>query len=454
MTAAVVNVICLLIISVSLSTPSGLGQLYERQLQTLSEVISGPAKGKSLALHLDTVLPPDVVLAVLGFEAIRRTPHLTLSLGMNCSHIPKPLQETANRVSTCGFSSSPSLLHVLLLLTPRPEVIQTLWLHWKPRNLLIFSLGSPLSADVLQDKALSGVEKLAFIGYIFGMAEERPDTLGVYTMLPFSSTGVQFIGLWKSETFNKWEALFPDRFPSFEGYTFQVASFFRNPPYLYSSAANPEEGKGGDLQIFKAMANKLNYSYTLTQSAPDGKWGVIENGLWVEGKAACSCPALGRCRSGSASVALLNNGGFLTKLVLLTPGDMLDQIRQRLDLFDNVNEALDADDEWYLVNERLYSGRLVWYFPKNTPWKQKFDQNIQRLNYFGLINHWFEVEFAEWVKDNVDKKDWSGGGREGPSPSLAMRHLQGVFYILVVSWIVSGIILLFELFTHCQTSKL
>ncbi|XP_063867358.1 uncharacterized protein LOC135104184 [Scylla paramamosain] len=173
-------------------------------------------------------------------------------------------------------------------------------------------------------------------------------------------------------------------------------------------------------------------------------------------------------------VALLNNGGFLAQLVLLTPGDMLDQIRQKLDLFNNLNEALKAvkerrhafiadetttkltimqqmqDDEWYLVNERLYSGRLVWYFPKNTPWKQKFDQNIRRLNYFGLITHWFEVEFAEWVKDNVNKKVRRGDGREGPAPSLTMRHLQGVFYILGVAWIVSGAVLLLELFTQYQ----
>ena len=282
MTATVITISCLLVIAVSLSTPSGLGHLYEMQLQALSEVISGPAKGKSLALHLDTALPAEVGRIILGFEAIRRTPHLiTLSLGLNDSHILNPIQETAGRASPCSFSFAPSLLHVLLWVTSRPEVIQTLWFHWKPRNLLIFSLGSTLGAEVLQDKALSGVEKLAFIGYIFGMEEQSPDALGVYTILPFSSSSVQLIGPWKSETFKKWETLFPDRFPSFEGYTFEVASFFRNPPYLYSSAANPEVGKGGDLQIFKAMANKLNYSYTLTQSAPDCKWGVIENGSWV-----------------------------------------------------------------------------------------------------------------------------------------------------------------------------
>ena len=91
--------------------------------------------------------------------------------------------------------------------------------------VVIVSLESSPGADVLRDEALNGVEKLALIGHLSAEADRGPDTLGVYTVLPFSG-GVQLLGPWRRESFSSWEALFPDRFQSFEGYTFQVASFF------------------------------------------------------------------------------------------------------------------------------------------------------------------------------------------------------------------------------------
>ena len=62
----------------------------------------------------------------------------------------------------------------------------------------------------------------------------------------------------------------------------------------------------------------------------------------------------------------------------------------------------------------------------------------------------FEVEFAEWVKDNVERKRRRGSGSEGPAPPLTLQHLQGVFYILGLAWVASGTVLLIELFVHRQ----
>ncbi|XP_050734074.1 uncharacterized protein LOC127007315 [Eriocheir sinensis] len=245
----------------------------EGQLQVLSDVLSGPARGKPLTLHLDTTLPADVQRAVMGLEVVRRTPHLTLTLSLSDSRWQSMLGG-----SSFIFSK---MLHVLLWFTPRPELLQSLWLYWKPRNLLLFSLGPSPGTDLLRHEALSGVENVALIGHLSAQADPRLDALWVHTVLPFSPGGVQLLGPWRREAFASWEALFPDRFPSFEGYTFHIATWFFDPPFLYNKPSAPDVGIGYYRHLLKAISSKLNFTYTLTREPPDLKWGVIENGSWV-----------------------------------------------------------------------------------------------------------------------------------------------------------------------------
>ena len=251
-----------------------------RQLQVLDDVVSGPARGRPLALHLDETLPADMQRAVLGVEAVRRTPHLTLSLGLNNSHWLWQEQEVAASILPL-ISSSYFLFHVVLWLTPRPELLQALWLQWKPRNLLFFSLGSYPGADVLGDEALSGVENLALIGQLSAEADPSRADLGLYSMLPFAG-GVHLLGPWEYESFNSWAALFPDRFSSFEGYIFHLATYLNDPPFAYEyKSATGTLGRGSTLKTLDSISHTLNFTYTLTRTSPDLKWGVIENGSWV-----------------------------------------------------------------------------------------------------------------------------------------------------------------------------
>ena len=47
----------------------------------------------------------------------------------------------------------------------------------------------------------------------------------------------------------------------------------------------------------------------------------------------------------SCRVALWNNGGFLSQLVLHSSGALWDQLREKLDLFDNLDDTLTALQE-------------------------------------------------------------------------------------------------------------
>lgn len=244
----------------------------EVPLRVLGEVVSGPARGRPLVLHLDASLSADVRRAVGELEAVRGTPHVTLSLGHN------PGWQAAATANVALSDGSSYLLHVVLWLEQHHIMLHKLCRLWQPRNLLLFTLGqSSGGATVLRHEALSGVERLALIESLSG----GDDALGVYASLPFSHGGVQLLGPWRPEIFTDWEVLFPYRFPSFEGYTFHLATFFKDPPFLYSTAAAPERGRGMATWILDAMAAKLNFSYTLTKQSPDLKWGIIENDSWV-----------------------------------------------------------------------------------------------------------------------------------------------------------------------------
>ncbi|XP_050706165.1 uncharacterized protein LOC126991447 [Eriocheir sinensis] len=256
---------CLLLVS-------GTSAAGEGHLQVLSEVVSGPARGRPLALHLDPALPADVRWAVVGVEAMRSTPHLTLTLDF--SHSRRQAAPPGDL-----FSSS-AVLHVVLWLTPRPELLQALWLHWKPRNLLLFSLGPSSGTDLLRHEALSGVENVALIGHLSAQADSRPDALGVYTVLPFSPGGVRLLGPWRREAFASWEALFPDRFLSFEGYTFHIASRFIREPFLYLNKINPKKAEGVSVEILKVLCSKLNFTCSTTADSIGSNWSGISKGTW------------------------------------------------------------------------------------------------------------------------------------------------------------------------------
>ncbi|KAG0710439.1 Glutamate receptor ionotropic, delta-1 [Chionoecetes opilio] len=279
--AAISCLLKLILVSGTVYTVASGNQLHDRQLQVLGEVVSGPARGRPLTLHLDAALPADVQQAVLEVEAVRRAPRLTMSLSLNHSHGQLSWHEAAAASLPRVASSSSSMLHVVLWFTPQPELLQALWHHCKPRNLLLLNMGSTLGAEVLRAESLSGVEKLVLIGHLLAEAEQDPDALGVYTVLPFSPGGVQLLGPWRRESFGSWEALFPDRFPSFEGYTFHLASWMIDYPYLYRKNKTSSQGRGITIKVVDSLSVLLNFSYTLTVEPPELVYAGKVNGSWA-----------------------------------------------------------------------------------------------------------------------------------------------------------------------------
>ncbi|XP_068207781.1 ionotropic receptor 21a-like [Palaemon carinicauda] len=105
----------------------------------------------------------------------------------------------------------------------------------------------------------------------------------------------------------------------------------------------------------------------------------------------------------------------------------------------------------YMLREQLYPGHLCWYFQKNTAWKYKFDWGIQRLVESGLIAYWLKIKNEDFLGRDFERRQQLES-EERSEQSLTLEHLQGAFFLLLIAWISSTIVLLVEILHNncCQ----
>lgn len=80
------------------------GQVYDKYLQIIGDILSGPAQGRQVVLHLDNTLPACLQDDIFHVEGVRSTPHLTTH-GI-------ALTSAEDEVFK-AFIHHPSLLHVM-----------------------------------------------------------------------------------------------------------------------------------------------------------------------------------------------------------------------------------------------------------------------------------------------------------------------------------------------------
>lgn len=233
--------------------------VMQEQLQVLSEVLSGPAQGRSLALHFDPDLPEDTQQRVMALPEVRHTPHLILNMNSNYTWWPR----------------ASSLLHVVLYLRHTTQIIQWLWHDWKPRNLLLLSLASKHCSSILNEDMLRSVEALALI------TAEEGDSHRIYTLLPFSSPWPHLLGHWNPHHFTHWHILFPHRFSHFSEYNFQLTTWPQgDEPILYWDGTT-NKSAGLTVKILDTLSLPLNFTYTLIPGPAGIAFGSFVNGSWT-----------------------------------------------------------------------------------------------------------------------------------------------------------------------------
>ena len=249
------------------------GQCYDNYLQILNDVLSIPAEENQLVLHLDHAFPIYFQESVLNADEVRNTPHL-LTNGL-------ALTSVKTNVANVWVHNS-FIIHVMFCFTHCQPMLESLWLYWKPHNVIIVNLDNSSNHNLLKENSLRDVKNIALIAELSPDADTHCDVVGLYTLYPFSSDSVVFISHWSKFLFTTWNGLFLDRFSTFDGYTFSLATWMNDRPFLYkSSSISNTNGAGVNLQVLQSLSSVLNFSYILTPEPPDLKWGIKLNGSWA-----------------------------------------------------------------------------------------------------------------------------------------------------------------------------
>ncbi|XP_064093222.1 uncharacterized protein LOC135205977 isoform X2 [Macrobrachium nipponense] len=341
--------------------------------------------------------------------------------------------------------------------------------------------------------------------------------------------------------------VFPDRFPTFLGYHFHLASWQDDFPYMVKKEGGSETS-GICFIMLREISRKLNFTFQVYDLPPDNQWGSYVNGSWrgmigevyygqnqmtwivlaitslvivgiyilffkilgihrardfvwialdvfktilgldsesfsyyssvtlfigiwrlaamvisvsYRGNlvAYISVPpaplrlkTLDQLASSSSLTPLMTDYGSYLPVALKNSGDTtLRTLGERLEIipfdnrlaFDKVYEGRYAFLEEssflhslvvsynvsnvYYLPETLNQVHLGWYFPKNTPWKYKFDHFLSIFAESGLTYYWYKE-----VKDSYEKENnYTNTNIQdiGSLQPLSMTDLQGVFVV-------------------------
>ncbi|XP_071523393.1 uncharacterized protein [Panulirus ornatus] len=80
----------------------------------------------------------------------------------------------------------------------------------------------------------------------------------------------------------------------------------------------------------------------------------------------------------------------------------------------------------YFLPETIYPIYVGWIYPKNTPWKHKFDAYLQTFVESGLCRYWKKVLVADFMKEMGETLHHNS---QQLVRSLSLQDLQGAFAI-------------------------
>lgn len=245
------------------------------RLNALVHITSRLAVGKKIILHHDPDLPSDVLNTVLTLPGMKNVPRVSMTYSHSCN--ANFNMQVNNKLIKSGRTSR--TIHIFLFIKHNPKHLELLCSSWTPRYLVLYSFVQVNNTSVLGDPALVGVEKLVLITEDDRRKKIHRPSLFVYTTLPFSSKLHSFLGEWTPQRFPTLETLLVDRYPTFEGHTFEIASWVGEMPFIYQRNST-ERVEGVSIELVNSLALVLNFTYTLIDKPPDSKFGNRNNGSW------------------------------------------------------------------------------------------------------------------------------------------------------------------------------
>lgn len=164
-----------------------------------------------------------------------------------------------------------------------PAPLQRPPVSWSLSTLLILKVGEGTEATTLLTTPLA--ERTPALALLYLTGEEKEDeedeneenkdeneVLGMITAmtwLPFSPEGPRLLplGPWDVTAFPTFQSLFQERFKTLGGVEIGVASDDADAPLVFAKGEG--EFDGTSVRLLDAVAQTMNFTYTLTEQAPD-----------------------------------------------------------------------------------------------------------------------------------------------------------------------------------------
>lgn len=246
----------------------------KEKLNALDDILSGPASRKEMILHHDPALNIETLQAIKELQGVKNVPHISLASGHRCiTHS----EEKDNRFQLIGRTSN--TIHIFLFIDYKPKLMKDLCSCWTPQNLLLYSLAPVNATTVLQAEALVQVKKVALITEKVSERKYQIPLFAVYTLLPYFSRVPVFLGEWNPQKFTTLQTFLIDRYPNFEGYKFEIASWVGEMPFIYRRGSD-QPIEGVSIEMLHCLAAVLNFTFTLMEEPPDLRIGRRTNGSW------------------------------------------------------------------------------------------------------------------------------------------------------------------------------
>lgn len=154
-------------------------------------------------------------------------------------------------------------------------------LLWKFNTVVIINVNMSLNSQLLLNSALiqRSLNVVLFEPFQSG---SRKNNIGVFASFPFNvnknfKARKMYLGQWDSSKFGTFEALFPPRFPTFNGAVLHVSTDHDDHPLVILNNGLPD---GISIRTLKVISQKFNFTFTTTESSPDLYWGEKVDGVW------------------------------------------------------------------------------------------------------------------------------------------------------------------------------
>lgn len=159
-----------------------------------------------------------------------------------------------------------------------PEPLQRPPVSWFLSTLLILKVGEGVEATTLLTTPLA--ERTPALALLYLTEEEEEDEnkvlrrmITAMTWLPYSPEGPSLLSLgpWDVSAFPSFHSLFPERFKTLGGAEIGVASDNADAPLVFTNSEGDFDGTS--VRLLEAVAQTMNFTFTLTEQAPDSECG-------------------------------------------------------------------------------------------------------------------------------------------------------------------------------------